>query len=102
MAKKKLMNQKDRLKLWRSVRRMVKAHIVDGNSNGLCCLIDRVVNHREDLRPYSNKLMARYPELRRRRPKRVNRSYWWSLTPEGMKKRLEVCNEIIKELEYKK
>ena len=44
-----------------------------------------------------------FPEMQEYLPKyALICDYWWPLDLEGYRARLEVCNEIIKKLEYKK
>lgn len=106
MKPKKLFTVKERLAIWRKVRKAVKEHIASNCTRGLCHLIDDTLeddkgNKPDHKRPYSNRIEERYPEFFKHKPASVS-AYWWDLTREGMKIRLEVCNKIIKELEYKK
>ena len=44
-----------------------------------------------------------FPEMLQFKPAEFEiPKYWWDFTEEGYRKRVNVCNEIIKKLEYKK
>jgi hypothetical protein len=106
MKPKKLFTVKERLAIWRKVRKSVKSLVAVGNSRGLCHLIDDTLGNCEGdkpdhKRPYSNTIHERYPEFFKHKPATAG-TYWWDLNQEGMKTRLDVCNKIIKQLEYKK
>ena len=103
---KSIFTVKERLKIWREVRKRVR-EIIDNDDEfaGICCVLDKVIgsSNNDSKRPYTDMLEVRYPELYKRRPKTASLgSYWWSRNREGMLSRLEVCNEIVRQLEYKK
>lgn len=106
MKAKPIFTVKERLAIWRKVRKAVKDRIANSKPKGLCHLIDDTLKDAEGYkpehkRPYSDTIRERYPEFFKYKPAAAG-AYWWDLTHDGMKTRLKVCNLIIKELEYKK
>ena len=115
---KSFMTQKTRLKVWRAVRREIKKRVElskDPNSmdqvnlwgEGLChflrdetCKVKRIHDYFPIWQMHESNW---FPELTNYKPDGLRSSdYWWPLDLEGYQARLEVCNEIIKKLEYKK
>ena len=114
---KKLINQKTRLKVWRAVRREIKKHVelskkdpnlnVINSGRGLCtflrdetCKVKQIYDYVSIWQIHERNW---FPELTNYKPDGLRSSdYWWPLDLEGYQARLEVCNEIIKKLEYKK
>ena len=105
---KKLINQKTRLKIWRAVRRRMKvaAKAPHTSEYGLCrALLGEGRRILQDPTFCETSLeIDVFPEMRQFKPSDCSYycDYWWPFDLEGYQVRLEVCNEIIKKLEYKK
>lgn len=107
---KKVVTQKDRLKIWRAVRRKAKEILADERNrsciDGLCRNIEETVSEMYPNRPYlREKVVAAVKNLdlkNYRPPYKGFFNYWWDLNHYGWEQRLKACNEIIKKLEHKK
>ena len=105
---KKLINQKTKLKIWRAVRRRMKyaAKHPYCEASGLCYDLITVAELilKDPSVLLDHQAYELFPEMLEFKPtNRPRNSFWWSVfTSEGYSKRVEVCNEIIKKLEYKK
>ena len=104
--KKKLINHKTRLKIWRGVRRDMKfgvEHPESGKVVGLCHSLIRELYKCTDYGKDTMLASDFFPEMLRFKPIYVRPGQgWWAFDKFGYEKRVEVCDKIIKKLENKK
>ena len=103
----KKLTKKEKLKVWRAVRRNVKEVLSNRNSGlagrGLCdFLYKNLTAVSREYNDLCSRIMQNvFPEGMKYRPENYG-MYWWPRDRSGYESRLEVCNKMIKELEYKK